>query len=205
MLAAGGKALLNVIWLLLLVSGIVVAAINGNIEVVTQAALNAARDGVEVCFSLIGVMALWLGIMKIAEKAGLIEGLAWLVRPLMVKVFPGVPPNHPAMGAIILNLSANVLGLGNAATPFGMKAMQEMQRLNADSDEASAAMCTFLALNTSCITLIPATIIGVRVSFGSANPTEIVGACIFATSCATVVAVSLDYFFRTYSHWGRKD
>lgn len=196
--------MLNVIWLLLLASGIVVAAINGNIEVVTQAALSAARDGVEVCLSLIGVMALWLGIMKIAEKAGLIEGLAWLVRPLMVKIFPGIPPNHPAMGAIILNLSANVLGLGNAATPFGMKAMQEMQRLNADSDEASTAMCTFLALNTSCITLIPATIIGVRVSFGSANPTEIVGACIFATSCATVVAVSLDYILRTYSHWGRK-
>lgn len=196
--------MLNVIWLLLLSSGIVVAALNGNIEVVTQAALSAARDAVDVCFNLIGIMALWLGIMKIAEKGGLIEGLARLVRPVLVKIFPGIPPNHPAMGAIILNLSANVLGLGNAATPFGMKAMQEMQRLNADSDEASAAMCTFLALNTSCITLIPATIIGIRVSFASANPTEIVGACIFATSCASVVAISLDYYLRTYSHWGRK-
>lgn len=196
--------MLNVIWLLLLATGILAAAINGNIDVVTKAALGSARDAVEVCFNLVGIMSLWLGIMKIAEKGGLIQGLARLVRPVMVKLFPGIPPNHPAMGAIILNLSANILGLGNAATPFGMKAMQEMQRLNGDSEEASAAMCTFLALNTSCITLIPATIIGVRVSFGSANPTEIVGACIFATSCASVVAVSLDYYMRTYSRWGRK-
>lgn len=197
--------MLNIIWLLLLVSGIIAAALNGNIEIVTQAALGAAQDAVQVCFNLIGIMALWLGIMKIAEKGGLVNGLARFLRPLMEKVFPSVPPDHPAMGAIILNLSANVLGLGNAATPFGMKAMQELQSLNHDSNEASEAMCTFLALNTSCITLIPATIIGVRVSFNSSNPTEIVGACIFATTCATVVAVTLDYFFRTYSHWGRKE
>lgn len=197
--------MLNLIWLLLLASGIIVAALNGNIEVVSQAAMRAAQDAVEVCFHLIGIMALWLGIMKIAEKGGLIQGLACLLRPVMIKLFPGIPPQHPAMGAIILNLSANVLGLGNAATPFGMKAMQEMQRLNHDQEEASAAMCTFLALNTSCITLIPATIIGVRVSFASAHPTEIVGACIFATGCASLIAVSLDYYMRTYSHWRRKD
>jgi spore maturation protein A len=98
-----------------------------------------------------------------------------------------------------------MLGLGNAATPFGMKAMQELQQLNrGDKSEATEAMCTFMALNTSCITLIPATIIGIRLSFSSANPTEIVGACIFATSCAMVIAVSLDYWFRSRSHWGRK-
>jgi spore maturation protein A len=196
--------LLNTIWLLLLASGIIVAALNGNIEVVSQAALQAAQEAVEVCINLIGIMALWLGIMKIAEKAGLIKGLAYLLGPLLKRLFPAIPPGHPAMGAIVLNLSANMLGLGNAATPFGMKAMQEMQKLNAGRDEASTAMCTFLAINTSCITFIPATIIGIRVSFGSANPTEIVGACIFATSCASVVAISLDYLLRTYSHWGRK-
>lgn len=196
--------MLNIIWLLLLVSGIAVAALNGNIELVTQAALGAARGAVEVCFNLVGIMALWLGIMKIAEKGGMIQGLARMLKPLMKRLFPSIPNNHPAMGAIILNLSANVLGLGNAATPFGMKAMQELQSLNHDSDEASAAMCTFLALNTSCITLIPATIIGIRVSFASSNPTEIVGACIFATTCATIIAVSLDYWFRTYSHWRKK-
>jgi spore maturation protein A len=195
--------LLNLIWLLLLTSGIIVAAANGNIEIVTEAALGAAKGAVEVCFDLIGIMALWLGIMKIAEKGGLVKSLARLMRPLMVKLFPSVPPEHPAMGAIILNLSANMLGLGNAATPFGMKAMQELQELNSQSDEASEAMCTFLALNTSCITLIPATIIGVRLSCESANPTEIVGPCIFATAIAMIIAVSLDYWFRSKSRWGR--
>lgn len=195
--------MLNIIWLVLLGSGIIVAALNGNIEVVTEAALGAARGAVEVCFDLVGVMALWLGIMKIAEKGGMVAAIARLLRPLMIRLFPSVPPQHPAMGAIILNLSANMLGLGNAATPFGMKAMQELQTLNRGSDEASPAMCTFLALNTSCITLIPATMIGVRLSFGSSNPTEIVGPCIFATSIAMFIAVSLDYWFRTRSRWRR--
>ncbi|MGR6836546.1 nucleoside recognition domain-containing protein [Syntrophomonas erecta] len=194
--------MLNFIWLFLLASGVVVAALNGNVEIVTEAALGAARGAVEVCFDLIGVMALWLGIMRIAEKGGLVRAIANLMRPLMVRLFPSVPPDHPAMGAIILNLSANMLGLGNAATPFGMKAMRELQNLNKDGDEASTAMCTFLALNTSCITLIPATMIGVRLSFGSSNPTEIVGPCIFATAIAMIIAVSLDYWFRTYSRWG---
>ncbi|MGI6453861.1 MAG: nucleoside recognition domain-containing protein [Syntrophomonadaceae bacterium] len=196
--------MLNLIWLLFIVTGVIVAAVNGNIEVVTEAALGAAKGAVEVCFDLIGVMALWLGIMKIAEKGGLVQTLARIMRPLMRRLFPSVPSDHPAMGAIILNLSANMLGLGNAATPFGMKAMQELQELNKGSDEASDAMCTFLALNTSCITLIPATIIGVRVSFASSNPTEIVGPCIFATSIAMLIAVSLDYWFRKFSRWGRR-
>ncbi|HZJ84629.1 MAG TPA: nucleoside recognition domain-containing protein [Syntrophomonadaceae bacterium] len=196
--------MLNLVWLILLASGIIVAAINGNIDLVTEAALGAAKGAVEVCFDLVGIMALWLGIMKIAEQGGLVQGLARLMKPITVKLFPSIPSNHPAMGAIILNLSANMLGLGNAATPFGMKAMQELQELNNGSDEASAAMCTFLALNTSCITLIPATIIGVRVSFNSANPTEIVGPCIFATAIAMTIAVSLDYWFRTRSPYGRK-
>ncbi len=195
--------MLNVVWLLLLASGIIVAAFNGNIEIVTEAALGAAKGAVEVCFDLIGIMALWLGIMKIAEHGGLVQSLARIMRPITIKLFPSVPPEHPAMGAIILNLSANMLGLGNAATPFGMKAMQELQNLNGGSPEASPAMCTFLALNTSCITLIPATIIGVRVSFSSSNPTEIVGPCIFATAVAMTIAVSLDYWFRTRSRWGR--
>ena len=194
--------MLNFIWLLLLTSGIVIAALNGNIEVVTEAALTAAQGAVKVCFDLIGVMALWLGIMKIAEEGGLIASLAKLVRPVMVRLFPSVPAQHPAMGAIILNISANVLGLGNAATPMGMKAMQELQLLNQGSEEASEAMCTFLALNTSCITLIPATIIGVRLSYGSSNPTEIVGPCIFATAAAMIIAMTLDWWFRKKSRWG---
>lgn len=196
--------MLNLIWLLLLASGIIIAALNGNVEVVTEAALGAAQGAVQVCFDLIGIMALWLGIMRIAERGGLIRIIARLLKPLTRRLFPSIPPEHPAMGAIILNLSANILGLGNAATPFGMKAMQQMQKLNEGSPEASEAMCTFLALNTSCITLIPATIIGVRLSFSSANPTEIVGPCIFATSISMLIAVSLDYWFRTRSRWRRR-
>ncbi len=188
--------MLNLIWLVLLTSGIIVAAWHGNIEVVTEAALKAAHDAVEVCMNLVGIMALWLGIMKIAESGGLIKALARLLRPLMIRLFPSVPPHHPAMGAIILNLSANVLGLGNAATPFGMKAMQGLQELNPHPGVASDAMCTFLALNTSCITLLPATIIGVRASFNSVNPTEIVGPCILATAASMTVGVTLDYLFR---------
>jgi len=193
--------MLNYIWLFLLAVGIIFAAINGRVEVVTNAALKSARDAVELCFDLVGIMALWLGIMKIAERAGLVRVLARGLNPLMVRLFPSIPPEHPAIGAIIMNLAANILGLGNAATPFGMKAMQELNQLNNNSDEASTAMCTFLALNTSCLTLIPATIIGVRLSCNSTNPVEIVGPCIFATGLSMVVGIVLDYWFRSYSRW----
>jgi len=193
--------MLNYIWLFMLAVGIIVAAVNGRVEVVTAAALGSAREAVELCINLIGVMALWLGIMKIAERAGLVNILAYCLKPLTVRLFPSVPPWHPAIGAIIMNLAANILGLGNAATPFGMKAMQELKKLNGDSAEASTAMCTFLALNTSCITLIPATIIGIRLSYHSANPVEIVGPCIFATGFSMLIGISLDYWFRTYSRW----
>ncbi|MGE5391444.1 MAG: nucleoside recognition domain-containing protein [Deltaproteobacteria bacterium] len=193
--------MLNYIWLFLLAVGIIFAAVNGRVEVVTDAALKSSKEAVELCINLVGIMALWLGIMKIAEKAGLVRCLARALKPITVRLFPSVPPEHPAIGAIIMNLAANILGLGNAATPFGMKAMQELKELNGDSDEASTAMCTFLALNTSCITLLPATIIGVRLSFNSANPVEIVGPCIFATGFSMIVGVGLDYWFRTYSRW----
>ena len=190
--------MLNRIWLGMMTAGVVTAAFNGRIDAVTAEVLKAAESAVQVSFDLIGVMALWLGLMKIAENAGLTEGLARLLSPALKKLFPGIPEGHPAFGAIIMNLSANVLGLGNAATPFGMKAMQELQKLNG-KDTASDAMCTFLALNTSCITLLPATIIGVRVSFNSQAPAEITGPCIFATVCSTLAAVSLDAWFRRLS------
>jgi len=188
--------MVNLVWLVMLVSGIVVAGFNGRIEVVTSAALNSAQLAVTIAFELIGIMALWLGLLKIAEDAGLVNALAKLVKPVTTFLFPSVPKDHPALGAIVMNLSANILGLGNAATPFGLKAMQELQELNPRKEEASDAMCTFLALNTACITLIPATIIGIRASAGSADPTEIVGTTIFATTVATVVAVTADRLLR---------
>ncbi|MHB1418573.1 MAG: nucleoside recognition domain-containing protein [Bacillota bacterium] len=195
--------MVNLVWLFLLLSGIVVAGINGRIEVVTAAALSSAKTAVTIAFELIGLMALWLGLLKIAEEAGLVRLLARIVKPVTTNLFPSIPRDHPAMGAIIMNLSANILGLGNASTPFGLKAMQELQSLNKNPEEASEAMCTFLALNTSCITLIPATIIGIRSAAGSHNPTEIVGPTIFATTLSMVVAVIADRMFRSRAGRGR--
>jgi spore maturation protein A len=188
--------MVNVIWILLLLSGIIVAAVNGNIEVVTKAALESAQTAVTIALELIGIMALWLGVLRIAQDAGLVNALAKLVKPLTHFLFPSVPKDHPAIGAIVMNLSANIMGLGNASTPFGLKAMQELQKLNKNPKEASEAMCTFLALNTSCITLVPATIIGIRAVAGSNNPTEIVGTTIFATTCAMIIAVIADRILR---------
>jgi len=197
--------MVNLIWVTLLLTGITVAAANGNIEVVTTAALKGAQSAVDFALGLIAIMAFWLGIMKVAEKAGMVRLISRLVKPLTGFLFPGVPRDHPAMGAIIMNLSANVLGMGNAATPMGLIAMKELQQLNKqDPRTASDAMCTFLALNTSCITIIPATIIGIRIKAGSANPTEIVGTTIFATACAMMIAVIVDRVMRNlyrYKKW----
>lgn len=197
--------MVNIIWVAMLLIGIIVAAINGNIEVVTTAALEGAQTAVDFALGLIAIMAFWLGVMKVAEAAGLVRMLSRLMKPLTTFLFPSVPRDHPAMGAIIMNLSANILGLGNAATPMGLIAMKELQKLNrANPGTASEAMCTFLAVNTSCITIIPATIIGIRIQTGSANPTEIVGTTIFATAAAMTVAVIADRILRRiygYTKW----
>jgi len=186
----------NFVWLGMIVFGIIVAAVNGNIEVITKAALDGANNAVKISISLIAIITFWLGIMKLAEEAGLVRALAWLVRPVLRFLFPSVPKDHPAMGAIVMNLSANILGLGNASTPMGLIAMRELQRLNQDRDTASEAMCTFLALNTSCITLIPTTIIGIRLLYGSADPTDIVGPTIMATAFSMVAAIIVDRVLR---------
>ncbi|MFA4885683.1 MAG: nucleoside recognition domain-containing protein [Desulfotomaculaceae bacterium] len=188
--------MVNFVWLGMIVFGIIVAAVNGNIEVITKAALDGANNAVKISISLIAIITFWLGIMKLAEEAGLVRALAWLVRPVLRFLFPSVPKDHPAMGAIVMNLSANILGLGNASTPMGLIAMRELQRLNQDRDTASEAMCTFLALNTSCITLIPTTIIGIRLLYGSADPTDIVGPTIMATAFSMVAAIIVDRVLR---------
>ena len=197
--------MVNIIWVTMLLVGIIVAAIDGRIEVVTTAALKGAQTAVDFSLGLIAIMAFWLGLMKVAEEAGLVRVISRMVKPLTGFLFPGVPKDHPAMGAIIMNLSANILGLGNAATPMGLIAMKELQTLNReDPKTATDAMCTFLALNTSCITIIPATIIGIRIKAGSLNPTEIVGTTIFATACSMAVAVVADKVLRRvfgYEKW----
>jgi len=181
--------LINIIWFLFIIIGVIVATVTGNIEAVTQAAIDNAELAVELAIGLVGVMALWLGIMKIAEEAGLVQLLGKALRPIMIRLFPEVPDDHPAMGAMIMNMAANVLGLGNAATPLGLKAMNELNKINEDKDTASNAMCTFLAINTSSVTLIPATVIAYRAAAGSANPTEIIGPVIIATLASTIAAI----------------
>lgn len=188
--------MINVIWMLFMVIGIVYAGWQGRIEVVTQSAISAAEGAVLLSFKLIGVMCLWLGIMKIAELAGMIKLFALLLSPLTRFLFPSVPKKHPAMGAIVMTISANMLGLGNAATPLGIKAMQELQKLNLKKDTASDAMCTLLALCTTGFTLVPATIIALRSAAGSVNPAEIVGATIMVSLTATFTAILADRFCR---------
>ena len=182
--------MLNWVWLGLVAVAVVVGALTGRLDAVTRAAFDSARTAVEIAFGLVGIMTLWLGVMKVGEEAGLVRGLAWLIRPLARRLFPDVPADHPALGAMLLNIAASWLGLGNAATPLGLKAMDELQKLNPQKDTASDAMVTFLALNTACITLVPATMIAVRATLGSANPTEIVLPTILASACATVVAAT---------------
>jgi spore maturation protein SpmA/spore maturation protein SpmB len=153
------------------------------------AMIDAAKGSVELAIGLVGVMALFLGLMKVAEAGGLLSIIARTVRPLMVRLFPEVPADHPAMGAMIMNISANVLGLGNAATPFGIRAMQELDRLNPHKGTATNAMVMFLAINTSSVTLLPTGVIALRASAGSADPAGILPTTLFATICSTAVAI----------------
>jgi spore maturation protein SpmA len=158
-------------------------------EALSKAMVDSAAGSVELAFGLVGVMTLFLGLMKVAEKGGLLTVIARLIRPLMARLFPEVPPEHPAMGAMILNLSANVLGLGNAATPFGIRAMQELNRLNPAPGTATDAMALFLAINTSSVTVLPTGVIALRAAAGSADPAGILPTTLFATACSTATAI----------------
>lgn len=191
--------MVNKIWLALILIGFSFAAAKGEIGTVTQAAFDGAATGVTVCFGLISVLVFWLGIMRLAEDSGLVKAISRLLGPVVAYLFPDVPKNHPAMGYILSNMSANLLGLGNAATPMGIRAMQELQQLNPDKETASPAMCTLLALNTASITLIPTTLIAIRINFQSANPAEIVGSTLLATAIATAAAIVADRWYRRRS------
>lgn len=197
--------MINYIWAGMLIIGFIVGAITGNLDKVTAAAIDNAETGVSLSLGLIGVMALWLGLMKIAEDAGIIEKLAKLLKPVTVRLFPDVPPEHPAMGAMVMNIAANVLGLGNAATPLGLKAMQELQSLNPQKDTATNAMVMFLAINTSSVTLIAASTIAILSSAGSANPTSIIGPTIVATTVSTVVGVTAAKLLQRLPRYRLKD
>jgi len=158
---------------------------------VTSAAIKAAGTAVEIAIGLIGIMALWLGIMKVAEEAGMINKLARLVQPITRRLFPSIPSEHPAIGSMVMNVAANMLGLSNAATPFGLKAMEDLDKLNPKKGEATDDMITFLVINTAAITVIPATAIAIRASLGSANPQKIIIPSIIAASIATIVGLTI--------------
>ena len=179
--------MLNYIWFGMMAIAVAAGIYNGKIDAVTEAAIDMAKVSVEIAIGLIGIMALWLGTMKIAEASGLIRIIARLLKPITIRLFPDVPADHPAIGSIVLNMSANILGLGNAATPLGLKAMEELQELNEKKDTATNAMVMFLAINTSSVQLIlPATVVALM----GATASEIFITTILATTCSTIAAIA---------------
>ncbi|KAA0550318.1 spore maturation protein [Bacillus sp. BGMRC 2118] len=187
--------MVNIIWVGLAVIGILFAMINGTMKQVNEAVFTGAAEAVTICIGLISILVFWLGLMRIAQSAGLLEALAKLFRPIVSRLFPEVPNDHPAMGYILSNMIANMFGLGNAATPMGIKAMEQLKELNGGKDSASRSMITFLAINTSSLTLIPTTVIAIRMQYDSASPTEIVGTTLIATFLSTIGAVMIDRYY----------
>lgn len=192
---------MNYVWFLLIMISLLTAAITGKIEQLPASAFEMAGAAVNIVIGLIGILTFWLGLMRIAENAGLIRLLARWLTPIGKHLFPDVPAGHPAMGSMTLNIAANWLGLGNAATPFGIKAMEHLQELNPEKTRASDAMIMFMGLNTSSITLVPITIIGVRTSLGSADPGAIIGTTLFSSICATIAAIAAVKVL-THATWG---
>jgi len=191
--------MINTVWFVLMFSGLVVAALTGRVDEITGAVFASAEKAVAVGISLLSIMTFWFGMMKVVEASGLLERMFRLLRPLARFLFPRLPDDHPATHSILMNMSANVLGMGSAATPFGLKAMQELQELNRGRKKASDEMCTFLLVNTSSITLVPTTVVALRAASGSLNPTEIIGTTIIATCCSTIVAIIFDRVFRPFT------
>ena len=182
--------MLNGIFVALVAGAVLVAAFRGHMPAANDAAFASAKSAVEVTLGLVGAMALWLGFMRVLRDAGFLHTLARGLAPLLRRLFPDVPADHPALGAIVMNLAANVLGLGNAATPFGVKAMQELETLNPRPGTATDAQALFCAINTASVQLIPATVIALRVSAGSRAPAEIIGATVLASLCGAATAIA---------------
>lgn len=191
--------MIRYIWAALIVIGVIVGVATGKAQAVSDAAINGAKDAALLCISLIGAYALWLGTLQIAQDAGLVEAIAKRMRGVIRRLFPGVPKNSPASGYITLNLVANMLGMGNAATPFGLKAMKELQLLNPDKERATHAMCMLLIINASAVQLLPMTVIAMRSAAGSAAPAEIVLPALIATTANTAVAIIAAKIFKGLS------
>jgi spore maturation protein A len=196
--------MLNYIWLGLLFTGFVIGMINGRLDEVVEAAFKSSERAVEISIGLLGIICLWSGLMKIAEKSGVTSAIAFLFKPVLKLIFPQITKNKNALGAIVMNLAANFLGLGNAATPLGIKAMNELQKVNGGSDEASDSMCMFLVLNTSAIQLIPTTVIALRSDAGSSAPSEITVCVWIASICATITGIVMAKLFSRTHKFSKK-
>lgn len=187
---------MNYIFYFLIVISILIGAINGKLQYVVNAIMSGAELSVKIAFSLIGIMAFWLGMMRIAEKSGLIAFIAKLIRPVTKFLFNELPPESPAHGDIAMNFTANAFGLANAATPFGIRAMEQLQRENKDKNTASNAMCMFLGMNTAGFQLIPTTVLAILVGIGYKNPTEIIAPTLLVTLIAFISAIILSKIFQ---------
>ncbi len=190
---------MNYIWYSLIVISIIFGAINGTLNEVANAIFSGTQLAVKIVLTLLGIMTFWLGIMKIAEKSGIVEFLSKILNPVAEKIFPEIPKDSPIIGDIAMNFSANALGLANAATPIGIKAIQGMQELNKDKNSASDSMCTLLAMNTAGFQLIPATVIAILAANGSTNPTEIILPTLIVTSTAFICAIIIAKLFKKIS------
>lgn len=193
--------MVNYLWAIFLVVGILYSIINRS-NSITDVLLTSGSKAIDMVLGLIPLMCLWLGTMKIAETSGLLDIVSKKLSKFIKVIFPEVPNGDPAIGYISSNIVMNMLGLGNAATPFGLKAMSELQRLNNNSDVASRSMITFLVINTSSVTIIPTTVISLRIMYGSTNASEIVGVTIITTFLSTIIALIIDRLF--YFIWRKK-
>ncbi len=192
---------MNIIWTFLIIISIVFGFINGTTNEVVNAFLNSLQTSIKVAFSLIGIMAFWLGIMNIAKKSGLIETFSKLISPLIRLIFKEIPKDNEATTSIALNFTANALGLSNAATPFGIKAMEDMQKLNPEKEKATNSMCTFLGMNTAGFQLIPTSTLAILTAAGATNPTEIIVPAIITTTIAFIGAIILSKIFERMFKW----
>lgn len=188
--------MINKIWGFFIIVGILFTLFFGNISSLNDTILTSASKGVEMTLDLLPIIVLWSGIMKIAEVSGILDKLGNFMKPILSKLFPSLKKDSKALGYITSNIAANALGLGSAATPFGLKAMESMQEENKNKESASEAMITFLVLNTSGVTIIPTTVIALRLMYGSINPEEIIITSILATTCASIAGLTLDYIRR---------
>ena len=193
--------MINYLWSFFIIAGIIYSIITNNFSVVNTEILECGKLTLDLILKLFPMISLWTGVVTIAKKSGLLKTFASLISPLLSKLFKDIPKDSPALGYIASNIAVNMFGLGSAATPLGLKAMKELQKLNNNKEEASRSMVTFLVLNTSGLTIIPTTVISLRTLYGSSNPTEIIITSIIATIISTTIGLIADYYFQKRGKW----